>query len=93
MASISIPLLSYIFMEAISNPQKFLWQITIQISIPNERTPHSRDPSKSAYCDPELVSSIQQSPTLVNMAPTKWFSPQPSFRQFILTTVFDNKDK
>ena len=43
----------------------------IEISLPNEATPSFRDPSKSAYCDPELVLSIQRSSrssTLVIMA-------------------------
>jgi len=30
----------------------------IQISVPNEPTPMFRDHSKSAYCNPELVLSI-----------------------------------
>ena len=49
--------------KATSGPEKFLQQITIEISIPNEPTPTVQDPSKCVYCDPKLVLSIQQSPT------------------------------
>jgi len=44
--------------KAISDPEKFLWRINIQISIPNELNPSFRDPTRSAYCNPELVLSI-----------------------------------
>jgi len=45
--------------KAISNREKILQRIMIQIGIPNELTPLFRGPSESAYCNPELVLSTQ----------------------------------